>query len=157
MPVSKPAYMFSPLSLRLRKVWKRLCICENEATIAYHGSARSSETGRLFVAALHNGWLVDQAQWFTKYGSKPKKGWRRVKKWVAQRRSTPELPIFNVTTNDAGTAVDKGDSTELRAMESCKKQKNRNQLCLFMHSNNVNLKSHSRNYRKPFWILCVRE
>jgi len=30
--------MFDPLSLR--KVWKRLCICENEATIDYHhGSA----------------------------------------------------------------------------------------------------------------------
>ena len=32
--------MFGPLSLRLRKVWKRLCICENEATIDYyHGFA----------------------------------------------------------------------------------------------------------------------
>jgi len=48
--------------------------------------------------------------------------WRRVKKWVAQRRPKPELQIFNVTTRDAGTAVGKGGSEELRAMESCKKQ-----------------------------------
>jgi len=34
--------MFEPLSLRLRIVWKRLCICENEPTIDYYdGSARS--------------------------------------------------------------------------------------------------------------------
>jgi len=39
-------------------------MCENEATIEYyqHGSA-------LTVAATqHNGWLVDLAQWFPKYG-----------------------------------------------------------------------------------------
>jgi len=31
-------HMFNPLGLR--KVWKRLCICENEATIDFHqGSA----------------------------------------------------------------------------------------------------------------------
>ena len=33
MPLNKSAYMFGPLSLRLRKAWKPLCICENEATI----------------------------------------------------------------------------------------------------------------------------
>jgi len=36
MPLNKPAYMFDPLSLRLRKVLKRLCICENETTIDYN-------------------------------------------------------------------------------------------------------------------------
>jgi len=45
----------------------------------------------------------------------------------------------------------RGAVTEFRAMESCKKQKNRNRLCLFLHSNNVDLKHNSRNYRKPFW------
>jgi len=34
-----------------------------------------------------------------------------------------------------------GAVKELRAMESCKKQKNRNRLCLFLHSNNVDLKN----------------
>jgi len=53
----------------------------------------------------------------------PKKGGEGSKKWVAQRRSKPELQIFNVTTRDAGTAVGQGSSKELRAMESCKKQK----------------------------------
>jgi len=33
MLLNKPAYMFGPLSVRLRKAWKRLCICENKATI----------------------------------------------------------------------------------------------------------------------------
>ena len=33
MPQNKPAYMFGPLSLQLRKAWKRLLICENDATI----------------------------------------------------------------------------------------------------------------------------
>jgi len=36
MPLNKPAYMFGPLSLRLRKVWNRLCICENKDTIDYN-------------------------------------------------------------------------------------------------------------------------
>jgi len=35
-------------------------------------------------------WLVYLAQWFTKYGSKHKQGWQRVKK-VAKRRSKHEL------------------------------------------------------------------
>jgi len=47
--------------------------------------------GLLVIAVSHNGWLVDLAQWFPKYGSKPKEEWRRVKKWVAQRRSKPGL------------------------------------------------------------------
>jgi len=28
---------------------------------------------------------------------------------------------------------------------------------IYMFSNNVDLKTSNRNYRKPFWILCVRE
>jgi len=39
MPLNKPAYLWP---LILRKVCKRLCICENEATIDYcHGSPKS--------------------------------------------------------------------------------------------------------------------
>jgi len=38
---------------------------------------------------------------------------------------------------------------ELRAMEACKKQTNRYQLCLFLRSNNVDLKNNSITYRKP--------
>jgi len=47
-------------------------------------------------ATQHNGVLVDLAQWFPKYGSKLKQGWWRVKKWALQRRSNPELCVFNV-------------------------------------------------------------
>jgi len=39
---------------------------------------------------------------------------------------------------------------ELRAMETCKKQKKPYQLRLFLHNNNVDLKKSSINYRKPF-------
>jgi len=51
----------------------------------------------LVGAAIKHGRLVDLALCFSTYGSKPKKVWRRVKKWVAQRRSKPELWILNVT------------------------------------------------------------
>jgi len=50
------------------------------------------------AAAQHNGWLVDLAQWFPKYWSKPKQRWRRVKKWVAQKQAKLEPSIFNVTS-----------------------------------------------------------
>jgi len=33
-------------------------------------------------------------------------------------------------------------------METYKNQKNHNQLCLFLFSNNVNLKNNNRNYKK---------
>jgi len=38
------------------------------------------------------------SQWFPKYGSRPKHGSQRVKKWVAPRRSKPGLYIFTVPT-----------------------------------------------------------
>ena len=53
-------------------------------------------------------------------------------------------------SSKAGGAV-----KELRAIETWKKQKERYQLCLFLQSNNVDLKKNSRNYRKPFWIWWV--
>jgi len=43
-----------------------------------------------------------------------------------------------------------GAVQELRAMEACKNQTNRYQLCLFLRSNNVDLTNNSRNYRRPF-------
>jgi len=46
---------------------------------------------------------------------------------------------------------------ELSAMETYKKQKNRYQLCLFVFSNNVDLKNNNKNFRKPFWLFWVRE
>jgi len=61
-------------AISLRELWKRLCNCENEAeTDYYHGSAISQEIGLLVATALHNGWLIDLAQWFLKYWSKPKR------------------------------------------------------------------------------------
>jgi len=33
MPLNKPVNVFDPPRLRLRRAWKRLWICENEATI----------------------------------------------------------------------------------------------------------------------------
>ena len=51
-----------------------------------------------------------------------------------------------------------GDAVKaLSAMETYKKQTNRYQLCLFLFSNNVDLKNNNKNYRKPFWIFWVRE
>jgi len=42
-------------------------------------------------------------------------------------------------------------------METYKNQKNHNQLCLFLFSNNVNLKNNNRNYKKNLWILWAHE
>jgi len=86
-PLNKPAYIRPTQSTQSANtdvyLWKqshnrllpRLC----------------NEIGLLVAAAQHNGWLVDIAQWLPKYGSKPKEGWRRVKKWITQRRSKPEF------------------------------------------------------------------
>ena len=56
------------------------------------------------------------------------------------------------SSRDAGTAVGKLTVKELRAAEACKKQKS-----LPIMLANVDLKNNSRSYRKPFWILWVRE
>ena len=46
-PQNKLAYMFDPLSPR--KMWKRLCISENEATIGYHHCLLA-----LYIKGLNN-------------------------------------------------------------------------------------------------------
>jgi len=51
---------------------------------------------------------------------------------------------------DAGTAVGHGGVKELREMGTCKKQKNRYQICLFLFSNDVDLKNNTRIYKKTF-------
>ena len=70
-----------------------------------------------------------------------------------------QLPVVIVVT--AGTPEQQssrgGAVEELRAMETCKKQKSRCQLCLFLRSNNVDLNNNSRNHWKPCWLLWVRE
>jgi len=43
MPLNKLAYMFDPLSLRLLKVLKRLCICENETTVDYNTALQEAK------------------------------------------------------------------------------------------------------------------
>jgi len=67
-------------------------ISENEAKINNHHSSA------LKFSSLTQCFLVDLSQWLAKYGSKSKQGLRRVKKWPAQRRSKPELCLFNATT-----------------------------------------------------------
>jgi len=51
-------------------------------------------------------------------------------------------------SRDAGTAAGQRAVNELGAMQTYKKQKNCYQLCLFLFSNNVDLKNNFRNYRK---------
>jgi len=64
------------------------------------------------------------------------------------------LPSIQGRRNSGSAA---GSAKELRAMQIYKKQKNRCNLCLFLFSNNDDLKNNTRNYRKPFWNFWVRE
>jgi len=82
--------------LSLHKMWKWSWFCENEVTIDYYRgfAVKLRNTCR----RSHSGCLVNLAQWFPKYGSKPKQAPRRVKKWVAHRGSKPGLCVFKVTT-----------------------------------------------------------
>jgi len=58
--------------------------------------------------------------------------------------------------NNSGVAG--GSEKELRAMETCEKQKVAPiSLRLFLLINRVDLKNKYRNYRKPLVILSVRE
>jgi len=54
--------------------------------------------------------------------------------------------VIVVITGSLEQQSSRGAVKELRAMETCKEQKNRYQLCLFLRSNNVDLKNNSRNY-----------
>jgi len=49
-----------------------------------------------------------------------------------------------------------GPVTELRTVETNKKQENRYQLCLFLFINNLDLKNNNKTYRKSlilnFWV-----
>ena len=42
-------------------------------------------------------------------------------------------------------------------METCKKQKNRYLLFLFLFINDIDLKNYNRSYRKSFWIFWMLE
>jgi len=51
----------------------------------------------------------------------------------------------------------RGSAKELGTMETYKNTKKSLPICLFLLSNNVDLKNNNRNYRKPLRIFWVRE
>jgi len=63
--------------------------------------------------------------------------------WLPQVATVSQSSTFKLFTEIQGRRNSGGAGgkiKELRAMEACKKQTNRYQLCLFLHSNNVDLK-----------------
>ena len=57
----------------------------------------------------------------------------------------------------AEAAIGLGPVKVLREMKICKKHKILHQYCLFLFSNNVDLKNNNRECRKPCWMLWVCE